>query len=424
MEIQVADTGPLGKRIVVSYTAGEVAARRDQLLREMAAGAAFKGFRPGRAPRALIEKRYGAQVDARLDDELRDQGLRQALIQHHLLPIGEISPSPEPRPEGRAYAFELEVMPTIEIPPAASFQVSGGDTAASEAEVAEFIDHVRASQGTLGPLAADETVLEDDAVVLSGTVSVEGAVIRTLQDFRHLVGGYPLFGKPPKEVVQLFAGHRVGDALTFDTVLPENFVPKEHAGKTATVSITIVGGERQRLLPLPELLQRLQLPDEATLRQRAAERIAARKAHDLRVRQLAELERALLERLQFELPPRTLAKAVADAEARAAAEAAQQQRDPEAAKAAVRGDVEQALRRHCIRLTLARHLGVQVTDEDLRDQILLAAQRTGRDPQAIAERLRDSGQLPQVVMEIREGKALELFLDQVLAARAAAAAPA
>ncbi|MCX8040000.1 MAG: trigger factor [Planctomycetota bacterium] len=422
MEIQVADTGPFGKCITVCFTQDEIAERRHHLLREIASGAELKGFRPGKAPRALLEKRYGAAVDAQLDRELREQALREALTRHRLVPFGEIRPRVERRDDGRAYAFELEVMPSFEIPPAESFQVSRGETAVGEQEITDFIGHLCGSQGAMSPLTAEETIVEDDAVVLRGTVAVEGATVRTLEDFRHLVGGYPLFGKPPREVVALFAGHRVGDALVFETVLPDNFVPAEHAGKPARVSVTISGGERLRRLGIPELLTRLGLPDEAALRQHVRERLAERKAHELRLRQLEELDRALLERIAIELPPKTTAKAIADAEARAAAQAQREQRDPEVAKAEVRADVERSLKRHCIRLTLARQLGVQVTDDDIRDQILLAAERTGRDPRAIAERLRDSGQLPQVVMEIREGKALEVFLDRVLAAQAGSAA--
>jgi FKBP-type peptidyl-prolyl cis-trans isomerase (trigger factor) len=72
-------------------------------------------------------------------------------------------------------------------------------------------------------------------------------------------------------------------------------------------------------------------------------------------------------------------------------------------------------------VALGDHLDVQLTDDDFRQQIMMAAQQTGRKPQDIADQLQKSGQGAQVAMEIREAKAMEQYLDQVLGTAQAAA---
>ena len=72
------------------------------------------------------------------------------------------------------------------------------------------------------------------------------------------------------------------------------------------------------------------------------------------------------------------------------------------------------LKRYLLVDAIGEQLQVQVTREDVESQIEMAAQRSRRKPQEVADQLVKSGQLNQVMQEIREAKALELLLEQVL----------
>ena len=80
----------------------------------------------------------------------------------------------------------------------------------------------------------------------------------------------------------------------------------------------------------------------------------------------------------------------------------------------IKAEVEKGLKRHLIVDAVAEQHQVQVTREDLESQIQMAAMRSNRKPQEIADQLQKSGQINQVVAEIREAKALEVLLDKVL----------
>lgn len=419
MQVQVADAGTLAKRLTITYTPAEVSARKDQLIKRLASEVKVEGFRPGKASKALLEKRYGAAAQAQAEEALSDEALNSAIKEHKLRPFGQIENEGLDRKGGLKLVLSFEIYPAVAIPAAAELKVEAGDAAVTDAEVDEFANSIAKRLGEMTALAADETVQEDDSAVLDGSLSVDGAEIRKLSQFNHLVGGYPLFGKQPKEVIAAFAGKKVGDSVAFDTVLPGNFTPAEHANKTAKLTATIVSGSRMRAAALDDALAvKVGAKDLAGLKETLKARIAARKQGEVRGKQVEQLTNALIEKVQVELPPKALAAAVARAEADAEAKAKEKNEDAAKAKAEAKAGVEKAFKRHCIMTALSDSLDVQVTDDDFREQILMAAQQTGRRPQDIAEQLRKSGQGNQVAMEIREAKAIEGLLDKVLTAKA------
>ena len=423
MQVQVADAGTLAKRVTISYTAAEVAERKGKLIKSLAGEVKLEGFRPGKAPKAMLEKRYGAAAQAQAEEALADEGLNSAMKDQKLRPFGQVANEGIDRKNGLAVIVAFETYPTVAIPAPSSLKIDAGDTAVTDAEIDEFATSIAKRLGEMSPLAEGETLIEDDSATLDGSLTVDGTEIRKLAQFNHLVGGYPLFGKQPKDVIAAFAGKKVGDQIAFETVLPANFTPAEHAGKTAKLAVTVASANRMRAATLDDALaQKVGAKDLAGLKDSLKQRIASRKQGEVRGKQLEQLTTALTGQISVELPPKALAAAIARAEADAETKAKEKNEDAAKAKADAKANIETMFKRHCIMVALGDHLNVQLTDDDFREQIMMAAQQTGRKPQDIADQLQKSGQGAQVAMEIREAKAMEQYLDQVLATAQAAKA--
>ncbi len=415
MQVQVADAGSLAKRVTISYTAAEVAERKGKLIKSLAGEVKLEGFRPGKAPRAMLEKRYGPAAQAQAEEALADEGLNSALKDKKLRPFGQVANEGIDRANGLSIVVAFETYPTITIPAASSISIDAGDTAVTDAEVDEFATSIAKRLGEMSPMADGETVIEDDSVTLDGSLTVEGVEIRKLSQFNHLVGGYPLFGKQPKDVIAAFAEQKIGSQIAFDTVLPANFTPTEHASKTAKLAVSIASANRMRPAALDDALaQKVGAKDIVGLKETLKLRISSRKQGEVRGKQLEQVSTALLEKITVELPPKALAAAITRAEADAEAKANEKKEDVVKAKTEAKAEVEKMFKRHCVMVALGDHLNVQLSDEDFREQIMMAAQQTGRKPQDIADQLQKSGQGAQVAMEIREAKAMEQYLDQVL----------
>ncbi|MFM7110426.1 MAG: trigger factor, partial [Planctomycetota bacterium] len=85
--VDVRDAGPCKKHITVTVEAVEIKERFETKLQELAGDAQVNGFRPGRAPRRLIENRYRKEISEQLKNELLFQSLEQMSEEKKLNPI-------------------------------------------------------------------------------------------------------------------------------------------------------------------------------------------------------------------------------------------------------------------------------------------------------------------------------------------------
>src|SRR5207244_10471886 len=88
MEVSLSDTGGLSRRPEVAVPATEVANEVQQRLKRLSRTARLKGFRPGKAPLAVITKQFGEQVRAEVLSDLVRSSFAQAVSQEHLRPAG------------------------------------------------------------------------------------------------------------------------------------------------------------------------------------------------------------------------------------------------------------------------------------------------------------------------------------------------
>jgi trigger factor len=418
MQATINDAGTLRKKVTVTYSEAEVASRQQAVLRKLSGQVKLDGFRPGKSSQAVVAKRFGNAAVQQAREELADEGFNQALKQHSLKPIGPITNESLKAEKGLEVVVSFDVKPAITLPEPSTISVTKDEVTVTDADVQAALDNLCKRAGAQGALEADETIVADDGVTLTGTVTVDGKEVRKLHDFHHLVGGYSLLGTKPEDAIKLFAGKKVGDALEFTSTLPKTFSPKEAAEKEAKISVTIQTAQRQRAATADDALAtRLGVENLAVLKTRLSDQLKQQKEMELHQKQINELTEALLTRVQVELPPRLLENALtSNLEPRLKQAKDENKSAEEIAKitADTKAEVEKGLKRHLIIDAVADQHQVQVTREDLESQIQMAAMRANRKPQDIADQLQKSGQVNQVVSEIREAKSLEVLLDKVL----------
>ena len=117
MQVSLSDTGGLTRRLEVAVPANEVAKEVQQRLKQLSRTARLKGFRPGKAPLAVITKQFGEQVRAEVLNDLMRTSFAEAVSQEKLRPAG--GPRIEPITLGPEtdlkYAAHFEVLPEIRV---------------------------------------------------------------------------------------------------------------------------------------------------------------------------------------------------------------------------------------------------------------------------------------------------------------------
>ncbi len=418
MQATINDAGTLRKQVTVTYSEAEVASRQAAVLKKLSGQVKLDGFRPGKSSQALVAKRFGGAASQQAREELADEGFNQAIKQHSLSPIGPITSESLKSEKGLELVVSFDVKPTITLPEPSAIVVTKDEVKIADADLQAALDNLCKRAGTQGGLEANESIVADDGVTLTGTVSVDGKEVRKLHDFHHLVGGYSLLGTKPEDVIVLFKDKKIGDTLEFTTTLPKTFSPKDAAEKEAKISVTIQTGQRQHAAVADDALAtRMGVENLEALKTRLSDQLKQQKETELHQKQIGEVTETLMTKIQITLPQRLLENALKDnLETRLAKAKVEGKSAEELAKLTeeIKVEVEKGLKRHLIIDAVAEQHQVQVTREDLDSQIQMAAMRSNRKPQEIADQLQKSGQINQVVAEIREAKALEVLLDKVL----------
>lgn len=118
MKVDVTTVGSFQKRLAFVVPADQVASQLDQAYKRLANKVRLAGFRPGKAPRKVLEAKFASQVEADVANDLIQQSYRSALSDHSIEPIGQPNLSestPVVDRSGFKFTITVDVRPEIEL---------------------------------------------------------------------------------------------------------------------------------------------------------------------------------------------------------------------------------------------------------------------------------------------------------------------
>ncbi len=451
--MQVAVERRPGSQVVLTVTVEpeQVKERAEQLFQKYARRVSIPGFRPGKAPRALVEGRIDQQAlmqDA--IDGVIDATYKAALREQNLEPMerGEVQDLQVGEDTSVTYQVLVTVRPEVTLPPYDELHVQHTPTAVTEEQVDAEIQRLLDRGAEATPIT-DSGIEAGDYVTIDYTMQVDGQPYPEGD-----TTGYPLeVGADTffPELNDALLGVQAGDATTVTTTYAEDYTNAELAGKTAAFAITVKTVFR-RVKPALEDAWVTNVSNGALhtveeLRghfRKQLEDLAAQMDRD-HVR--SELMSQLMERAEIDVPA-----SLAEEEYEHLMEELEQELShqhlslEEYARRQERrvADIEneqQMLARDLVRRSLvlqaiARKEGIVVTDEDLDALVMMEAYSRGeesldkvrRNLKAMRRELEKSGQLDRLASRLFREKILtflETHADVQMggAAGAAAAAP-
>ena len=190
MQVSLSDTGGLSRRLEVAVPATEVANEVQQRLKRLSRTARLKGFRPGKAPLAVITKQFGEQVRAEVLSDLVRSSFAQAVSQEKLRPAGgpRIEPIAMGPETGLKYAAHFEVLPEIRVNPPEGLAIERPAAAVSETDVDAMIENMRRQRPVFTPV--ERAARDSDRVVLDYQARIGGKTFEgsDLSDVRIVLG--------------------------------------------------------------------------------------------------------------------------------------------------------------------------------------------------------------------------------------------
>ncbi len=250
MQVSLTATGGLERRLEVAIPAAEVDGEVAQRLNRISRTARLKGFRPGKAPLAVIRQQYGEQVHGEVINDLMRSSFSEAVAREKLNPAG--GPRIEPIAMGPGsdlkYAAVFEVLPEVRLKPVSELSVEKPVASVEEKDLDAMLDTLRSQRPVFNEViraaAANDRVTVDFTGTIDG-VEFDGGSGNGVQI---VVGA----GRVMKEFEDALVGAKAGDNREFQATFAADHSNPKLAGKQATFKVSVTKVEDQSPAPLDE----------------------------------------------------------------------------------------------------------------------------------------------------------------------------
>ena len=393
----------------------------DQAYTALAQQVSIPGFRKGKAPRQLIDARYGrGPILEQVVNDMLPVQYQKAIEENEIVAIGQPTVDVTKIEDNEFVEFtaEVDIRPEFEVPDFSELSVTVPAIEVDDAAVDEEIDRLR---GRFGELKDTKRKLKTgDYAIIDLKATVDGEVVEeaTTEGLSYEIGQGDLIDG----LDTALRGMKTGEDNEFTTKIAAG----EHKDKEATVAVH-VQQTKERKLPdfddeFAQMASEFDTADElreATRTQVEESKKAQQAAH---IRD--EVLKAALEKTDFALPEsivdeqvhqqlhQLLGQMAHDENALNEVLKAQGMTREEFDKQA-REDSENAVRTQLFLDTLAEQENPEVSQQELADHILFTAQSYGMDPNQFVGQLQQSGQIANLFSDVRRGKALAAAICRV-----------
>ena len=401
VSVELLDEGPCQKRMKVEVPAETIEAEVNSNYDQLRKTVQFPGFRKGKVPRALLEKRYAEQINDDVRQDLLHSTFDDQVKERELEVLGRPTFDDVHFVVGEPMRFEsvFEVAPSFEVPEYKGLTVEGKAIEVSDEEVGEELEGLRGQfmkfdEIAIGEQKADdiagcriklwageETLLERDEVYLKiGLDQVDNIQVEGLGD-------------------KLLAASE-GESLQFSVTLPDDFAKAEMQGKEAELELAL-GSVRRQVLPELDEAFAAQLGAESVdeVRDQIRKSLEQRRTIEEESRQEEVLVDGLLESIEMDLPPKILEQRRTELENAKRFRMIREGKSEEEVDKLLADDPsvgEEAgaeLRKIFILDAIGKREQVFVTEDEVGGRIQAMAQAYNRDPEELYEQYRNSGML-------------------------------
>jgi trigger factor len=419
LDVKVASPSSCQRHVTITVSRPDVDRYLDEEFRDLAPKAEVPGFRPGRAPRKLVESRFKEHVHQQVKGRLLMDSLAQLSDEHQFSPISEpeldLNAIDIPDEGPMTFEFDLEVRPEFELPEWRGLTLEKPIREITDADVDQHLRRVLQKFGRLverqGPAERDDfLMLEMEFAHGENILSQSDAVrvpVRPTLSLRD--ASFEGFG-------DLMTGVVAGDTREADVTISKAVPDTELAGKPVRATFRVVKVEHVELPQLtPAFLNEIGgFESEADLRTTVAG--ALQRQHEYRASQSIrqQITRALTATAAWDLPP-TLLKRQAHRELRRTVLELQSQGFSNEVIQAHSNQLQQnileytagALKEHFILERIAEEEKIDVNDDDFDQEVERIAEQEDMPPRRVRARLEKRGEMDSLRNQILEGKVIE-----------------
>ncbi len=248
--VEIRDAGPCKKHVKVTVDRAAIDARLDEKFSDLMTStqSTVRGFRPKKAPRKIIERRYKKDVLIDIKTEVLMASLEQLADEQAISPLAppELDPAtifiPEEGPF--VYEFNIEVRPEFDLPEYKGLKLRKPMYTFTDADVAKYRRKMLEPMGQIVPKVgvngAPATVVTDDIITADVIIELNGKVVNEISEVRVKVEPRLAMADGIAEgFAKKLSGAKVGEQRTVDMVISQEVNNESLRGKTLQASFKI-----------------------------------------------------------------------------------------------------------------------------------------------------------------------------------------
>lgn len=425
-KVTVADAGPSRKKLTIEIPAETVSQSLDLSLETAISQAELPGFRKGRAPRRLIEKRFGGAVSKQAKETLVGSAFQSAVAEHKLRVLGNPFVKDMEKIEltsGKPFIFdvEVEVLPEFQMPKFEGLAIRKPQMTVTDEMVENDLKTLAIQEGSL-----EERPNPEPGDYLTGHASMKGSDGNSYFDSDGIVVQIPPADKAPKGMIvglvvedlsKQLGTPKVGEKITVKSKGPENHENEKLRGMDLTIEYTPARCDRIIPATTADLVARFGMSDDGALKGALRERQEQRVKIDQQVAMRTQLAKHLLEEIKMDLPQRLTADQIGRNMERRRLEllyrgvdAAKIEENIAELRAASTFDAVRDLKLFFVLDKAAEELGVKVSDAEINGRIAQMAQERNERPEKLRQQLMQQNMIGGIFNQLREHKTMDAII--------------
>jgi trigger factor len=421
MQITIEDISPVEKRVEFEVPWADVAPKLDKAYNELRREVHLKGFRPGKVPRALIEKMYKAQVENDVAREIVELSLGQAIQENQIQPVATPTVDKLELKSGEPMRFSARVEVRSDVTPKdyTGVRVTRRPPKVTDEDITQALEGYRRQLTEYKPVEGRTTTADTDVLVVEvhgkiGEHKVKkNTVMVDLADEN--AGGVPGLSAKLRGVAV--------DAQSLDVKyrIADDAVVKSLAGQDVNLHVTVKEARERKQPAIDDELAKDTGEADTLEELKAKIREKLTKADEQRIKREMQVQ---IVKDVVKANPFPIAPALVDRNADAIVARARAQLmmagidieegglDLQRMKGEVKGEAEEEARASILLQAIAGREGIEVTDADVQKRIAEMAAARQENAKKLRGEYERTGRIHGLRAQLIEEKTLDMLLSQ------------
>ena len=421
--VEMVDIGPCKKHIKVTIDRDDIDKILEKKYSELVVDAQVPGFRPGKAPRKLVERKFHKDVRDRTRGQILLQSLEQLAEENDVAPLTAPNIDPDsiliPDEGPMMYEFDVEVRPEFDLPPFKGLKLTRSVREFTDEDISAEEKRILSQLGRL-EVKTDEGAVEGDYLVTDlvtrdsdHLLSTHKGITIRVDKRLALKDGYC------DNFADAVAGAKAGDKKSFTITLLDSVANASLQGKTVQAELDV---KEVKALHLPELteayLDRLGFSSHEVFRESILASLKRRHEYEQRMSARDQVMEQLTSTLSWDLPRdllqrqahRALQRRLVEMQQAGMSEAEIQGRY----RLLQRDSIESttvSLKEHFVLQKIAEVEKMDIDEADVDEEIERMALQNNESARRVRARLEKGDLMEALATQIVERKALDLILD-------------